>query len=92
VAQLVYEFVDNENGPIDERSIRKIIRQLNFEGYQIISTVHPPFGVYFAIDKSEVDEYCANLASRMKAILERMRAVDKIKAREFLKGQMELFV
>jgi tetratricopeptide (TPR) repeat protein len=29
--------------------------------------------------------------TRMKAILDRMRAVDKIRAKEFLKGQMELF-
>ncbi len=90
VAQVVYEFIGTET-PLDERTIRKIIRQLNFEGYPILSSIHYPYGIYYAENKAEVDEYCANLSSRMKAILDRMRAVDKIRAREFLKGQLELF-
>jgi hypothetical protein len=90
VAQIVYEFIGTET-PLDERTIRKIIRQLNFEGYPILSTTRFPYGIYYATDQSEVKEYCQNLASRMKAILDRMRAVDKIGAKEFLKGQLELF-
>ena len=74
-----------------DRTIRKILRELNFEGYPILSSVHYPYGVYYAVDQSEIDEYCMNLQSRMKAILDRMRAVDKIRAKEFIKGQMELF-
>lgn len=92
IAQIVWnERILWGDDAANERTVRKIIRQLNFEGYPILSSVHYPYGVYYA-DRSEIDEYCANLASRMKAILDRMRAVDKIRAKEFLKGQMELFV
>jgi len=92
IAQIVWnERILWGDDAANERTVRKIIRQLNFEGYPILSSVHYPYGVYYAENKIEVDEYCANLGSRMKAILDRMRAIDKIRAREFLKGQMELF-
>jgi len=76
---------------VGERMIRKIIRELNFEGHPILTSVHPPYGVYYAESREEIKEYLGNLGSRMKAILERMKAVDRIQAREFVKGQLELF-
>ncbi len=92
IAQIVYDFIDYEVDPLDERTVRKLIRDLNFEGYPILTTVHRPWGVYYATTKAEIDEYCMNLQSRMKSILDRLRAIDRIRAKEFLKVQMELFV
>jgi hypothetical protein len=74
-----------------ERRIRQIIRELNFDGYPILTSIHPPFGVYYAVTNQEKNEYLGNLGARMKAILMRMKAVDKIQTREFIKGQLELF-
>ena len=78
-------------GSLGERLIRKMIRDLNFDGYPILTSTHYPFGVYYAISQDEIEEYLCNLGSRMKAILERMKAIDKIKTQSFLKGQLELF-
>jgi hypothetical protein len=75
----------------NDREIRQAIRDLNADGILILTSVHPPYGVYFASCKEEVNEYLANLGSRMKAIIDRMSDIDKAKAKEFLKGQMELF-
>jgi hypothetical protein len=75
----------------NDREIRLIIRELNMEGIPILTSIHPPLGVYYGASSEEVNEYLANLGARMKAILDRMAAVNKIKAREFLKGQMEMF-
>ena len=75
----------------NDREIRQALRDLNLENIPILTSVHPPYGVYYAASPAEVDEYLANLGARMKATLDRMRAVDKMKTREFLKGQMELF-
>ncbi len=76
---------------VGERRIRAMIRDLNFEGHPILTTVHPPYGVFFAESQDEVSEYLSNLSARMKAILERMKAVDRMRAKEFLRGQLELF-
>jgi hypothetical protein len=75
----------------NDREVRDAIRQLNLEGVPILTTIHPPYGVYWASSEEEVNEYLANLGSRMKAILERMSAINRIKANEFLKGQLEMF-
>ncbi len=76
----------------NDREIRQAIRELNMEGVPILTSINSPhFGVYFGASSEEVNEYLAQLGSRMKAILERMAAVNKIKAREFLKGQMKMF-
>ena len=74
-----------------DREIRLAIRELNAEGVPIATTVHPPYGVYFAFSEDEINEYLANLGARMKAILQRMADINKIKAREFLRGQLDLF-
>ena len=74
-----------------EREIRRIIRELNFEGHPILTSVHAPYGVYYAETQGEIEEYLCNLGSRMRAILERMKAIDRIKTQNFLKGQLELF-
>lgn len=76
---------------INEREIRGLIRDLNLEGYPILTTTRPPYGVYYAESQEEINEYLANLGARMKAILERMKAVDRMRAQQFLKGQLELF-
>lgn len=68
--------------------IRLALRQLNLEGYPICTC---SAGVYWATDPSDLDCYMANLSSRATKIFERMRAIDKTKTKEFLKGQMELF-
>lgn len=75
----------------NDREVRDAIRQLNMEGVPILTTVHPPYGVYYGFNEEEINEYLANLGARMKAILERMGAINRIRAREFLRGQMELF-
>jgi len=61
------------------------------EGIPILTSVHPPYGVFYGVTEGEVNEYLGQLGARMKAILERMSAVSKIKAKEFLRGQMEMF-
>lgn len=76
---------------MSDRQIRDVIRELNMEGYPILSTVEPPFGLYWASSETEIEEYLCNLGSRAQAIHQRMAALSKIKAREFLKGQLELF-
>ncbi len=75
----------------NDREIRQAIRDLNMEGVPILTSVHPTYGSYYGASSEEVTEYLANLGARARAIHERMGAVDKIKTREFLKGQMELF-
>lgn len=75
----------------NDREIRQAIRDLNMEGVPILTSVHPPFGAYYAASEDEKQEYVANLGARATAMLDRMRAVDRIKAKEFLKGQLELF-
>ena len=75
----------------NDREIRQAIRDLNMEGVPVLTTTRFPFGVYYGASSEEVGEYLANLGARMRAILDRMKAVDKIKTKEFLKGQMELF-
>jgi capsule polysaccharide export protein KpsC/LpsZ len=91
VSQVAYESLNTTGEIVDDRTIRKIIRELNFDGYPILSTVHYPYGIYYAATQEEINEYLNNLGSRMKAIIERMKAIDRIRAKEFIKGQMELF-
>jgi transcriptional antiterminator len=75
-----------------EREIRLTLRQLNMEEVPVLTSIHPPnYGVYWASSEEEVNSYLANLGSRMKALLNRMAAINRIKAKEFLKGQMEMF-
>jgi hypothetical protein len=74
-----------------EREIRETLRLLNMEGYPIVTSTSIPMGVYWAATEQEVDEYLANLKARATSIFKRMAAIDKIKTKEFLKGQMELF-
>jgi hypothetical protein len=73
------------------RQIRKTLRELNLEEVPILTSIHPPLGVYWASSESEIEEYLANLGSRARAIHQRMAALSKIKAREFLRGQLEMF-
>jgi hypothetical protein len=75
----------------NDREIRETIRQLNLDGVPILTSVHSPYGIYFASCENEMDEYLANLGARARAIHERMGALSKIKAREFLRGQLRLF-
>ncbi len=76
---------------VNERMIRKMIRELNFDGHPILTSTNGKMGVYYAESREEINEYLANLGARMKALLERMKAVDRIQAMEILKGQLELF-
>lgn len=75
----------------NDREIRQAIRDLNMEGVPVLTSIHSPFGVYYGASSEEVGEYLANLGARAAAIHSRMGAISKIKAKEFLKGQMELF-
>ncbi len=77
--------------PNEDRKIRIAIRELNMENVPILTGVHKPYGIWYASSESEFDEYFANLGSRAKAIHERMAALNKAKAKEFLKGQLSLF-
>lgn len=68
--------------------IRLALRQLNLEGYPIVTCSS---GVYWATEPADLDAYMANLSSRATKIFERMRAIDRTKAKEFMRGQMNLF-
>lgn len=48
---------------------------------------HRPYGT----EPEDLDRYMANLGSRVTKILERMRDVNRIKAKEFIGKQMEMF-
>jgi hypothetical protein len=61
------------------------------EGVPILTSTSPPVGVYFGASSEEVNEYLSNLGARANAIHQRMGAINRIKAREFLKGQIEMF-
>lgn len=71
-----------------DSDIRFALRQLNLEGYPIVTCSS---GVYWATEPADLDRYMANLSSRATKIFERMRAIDKTKAKEFIGKQMEMF-
>jgi hypothetical protein len=75
----------------NDRELRAAIRELNGEGVPILTSIHPPYGVYYASSEDEVADYLANLGARAGAIHKRMADLSRIRAREFLRGQMELF-
>ncbi len=76
----------------NDREIRQAIRELNMEGVPILTSINSPhFGVYFGASSEEVNEYLAQLGARANAIHQRMGAINKIKVKEFLRGQMEMF-
>jgi len=68
--------------------IRLALRQLNLKGHPIVTCKS---GVYWATEPADLDAYMANLSSRATKIFERMRAIDRVKAREFMGKQMEMF-
>jgi hypothetical protein len=80
-----------EQFKISEREIRDCLRILNLKGYPIMTSCHLPYGVYWANNEKEIEDYLANLKSRATSIFQRMAAIDKIKTRDFLAGQMKLF-
>lgn len=73
---------------VDPRELRDQLRELNLSGEPIVSCSE---GIYIATGPQDIDRYWANLNSRVLKLLERMRAVSKIRTKEFLDKQMELF-
>jgi len=71
-----------------EREIREALRELNLEGKPVLTSIHPPYGVFYAWSQDEVDEYRANLVSRLTSLKERIDALDRILLEPI---QMELF-
>ena len=73
---------------VTDPDIRVALRQLNLEGYPIVTCSQ---GVYWATEPADLDRYMANLSSRATKIFERMRAIDRTKAKEFIGRQLEMF-
>ena len=59
--------------------IRMTLRELNLEGKPIVLFIDPPYGACYAINQTEIEEYRANLVSRLNAIKLRIEAVEKIR-------------
>lgn len=76
---------------VTDREIRAMLLGLNLAGYPVATSCHPPMGVYWATEQANLDEYWMNLNSRVLKLLARMRAVNKIKTKEFVQRQLELF-
>lgn len=85
IRQIMREFRDMK---VTDPDVRVALRQLNHEGYPVCTCSK---GVYYGTEPEDLDRYMANLGSRVTKILERMRDVNRIKAKEFVKGQMEMF-
>jgi len=75
----------------DEREVRECLRRLNLEGQPVVTLTRKPYGAYFTSSQDDLDAYWRSLNSRVLKTLERMRAVNKIKTKEFVRDQMELF-
>ncbi len=69
----------HEFGLKDDRKIRIAIKELNEQGYPIVTSTEPPMGVYWAVSQSELDEYRANLISRLTSLKERIEDVEKMR-------------
>ena len=76
---------------VSDREIRDCLRILNLNGYPVLTSTGDPYGVYYASNEKEIDEYLANLKSRATSIFRRMAAIDRIKTKDFLSGQLKLF-
>ena len=74
-----------------EREIRDELRRLNLDGEPVFTLVSPPYGAYYGDRQEDTERYWHTLNSRVLATLERMRAVSKIRTKEMLKGQLEMF-
>jgi len=73
---------------VPEREIREALRDLNLGGKPVLTSVHPPYGVFYAWSQDEIDEYRASLVSRLTSLKERIDALDRISLDPV---QMELF-
>lgn len=85
VKNLVNEFRQLKATDYD---IRLALRELNLEGKPIVTFIDPPYGACYAIHQDEIDEYRANLVSRLTALKERIEALDQIRLEP---EQMKLF-
>ena len=54
----------------NDREIRQAIRDLNMENIPILTSIHPPYGAYYATSDDEKNEYVANLGARATAMLD----------------------
>ncbi len=82
------KFLAHQFGLKDDRKIRITIEQLEAKGYPIVTTIRPPYGAYWAVSQSELDEYRANLVSRLTSLKERIEDVEKMRIEPF---QMRMF-
>jgi len=71
-----------------DREIRDTLRQLNHEGYPVLTSTRNKMGVYWAQSQSEIEEYRSNLISRLTSLKERIEDVENIKLEP---QQMEMF-
>ncbi len=74
-----------------ERKVRKAVRELNMEGFPVVTSVHFPYGVFVAEGIEDTKDYSANLWSRIHHMIDRAKKVDEAGTKKFLKGQLSLF-
>ncbi len=86
IDQLIVQFCEITT---DGRVIDRLIRDLTAEGYPILKQLQKPYGYYYALDRAEIDEYCAELMSRMRYDFTKIASLDKELLREFLGKELE---
>lgn len=72
----------------DTKPVRDITRSLNLKGYEICTTVYPPYGLYRATRPEHLERYAAQLKSREFGNRERRVAIEALIQRYV--GQLEL--
>lgn len=65
---------------ISVRTTRKLIRDMIAQGYQIASSMEPPYGYFVPKTSEERRKYSRQLKSRIREIAKRLRDFDKITA------------
>jgi hypothetical protein len=63
----------------DDREIREALRQLNLEGQPVVTLTSKPYGAYYATEQGQIDAYWLSLNSRVLTLLDRMRAVNRMR-------------
>lgn len=65
---------------ISERMVRRLVRDLIAQGYQIASSMEAPYGYFIPKNEKERRRYRNQLISRLKQIAGRLRDFDKAMA------------
>jgi biotin operon repressor len=89
--QMIWEFLKTSAQPIkakvlaerlqiSERMVRRLIRDLIAQGYQVASSMEAPYGYFIPKNEHERRRYRNQLISRLKHIAGRLRDFDKAMA------------